>query len=133
MKKNVVFALAAGFVAGAAATIAGTLAGRKIAKEMKEDFTEQVFTSPDGDHKVILTIGSSETAKGLTCVKVNATAAMDDDDCELIIFTRKGDRFLTGEWSENDHFRLLIGNGKHKQCCDVTYDDKNITCNYYLT
>ena len=39
---------------------------------------------------------------------------------------------MDGEWIDNNHFKLLIGNGKRKQCCDVSFDGEQINALYYL-
>ena len=125
------FAMAVGFVAGAAAGAVGAMAYDKIAAEIKSDMSEQTFTSPEGNNVVTVSYGSSATAKGLTYIRVKALAA-DDDDCKLVVFAKKSPKLLNAEWFDNNHFKLLIGNGKHKQCCDVKFDEANVTANYYL-
>ena len=54
------------------------------------------------------------------------------DDCKLIAFTRRNDEMFIGEWADNDHFNLVIGNGKVKQHCDVTFEGEKINALYYL-
>lgn len=132
MKKNVVFGIIAGFAAGVAATVAGTVVVDKIAKEIKSDLSEQKFTSPNGDNTVTLSYGSSKTAKGLAYIKLQATARSKQDTCKLVAFAKKNVAFLSGEWIDNDHFKLLIGSGKRKQCCDVSFDTDKIVAHYYL-
>ena len=132
MKKNGLVGLIAGFVTGTAAAVAGTIAVRKVAGEIKDDMGQQIFPSPEGNNLVTLTRGTSETAKGLTLVKLTATSEDKEDECRLKVLTKKGTRFLSGEWLDNDHFQLLIGNGKHKQCCDVSFDGDEIKAHYYL-
>ena len=131
MKKRTKFAMAVGFVAGAAAGAVGAMAYDKIAAEIKSDMREQAFTSPEGNNVVTVSYGSSTTAKGLTYIRVKALAA-DDDDCKLVVFAKKSPKLLNAEWFDNNHFKLLIGDGKHKQCCDVKFDEANILANYYL-
>ena len=125
------FAMAVGFVAGAAAGAVGAMAYDKIAAEIKSDMSEQTFTSPEGNNVVTVSYGSSATAKGLTYIRVKALAA-DDDDCKLVVFAKKSPKLFNAEWFDNNHFKLLIGNGKHKQCCDVKFEEANVTANYYL-
>ena len=125
------FAMAVGFVAGAAAGAVGAMAYDKIAAEIKSDMREQTFTSPEGNNVVTVSYGSSATAKGLTYIRVKALAA-DDDDCKLVVFAKKSPKLFNAEWFDNNHFKLLIGNGKHKQCCDVKFEEANILANYYL-
>ena len=131
MKMRTKFAMAVGFVAGAAAGAVGAMAYDKIAAEIKSDMSEQTFTSPEGNNVVAVSYGSSATAKGLTYIRVKALAA-DNDDCKLVVFAKKSPKLFNAEWFDNNHFKLLIGNGKHKQCCDVKFDEANVTANYYL-
>ena len=133
MKKNVALGVIAGFLAGAAATVAGAIAADKVAKEIKRDIGERDFVSPDGDRVVTLSYGSSKTAKGLTYIRVKAMTVPEEDACTLVAFAKKSEGMLSGEWIDNDHFQLLIGSGKLKQCCDVSFDADEITANYYLT
>ena len=132
MKKNALVGLLAGFVTGTAAAVAGAIAVRKVAEEIKDDMGQQIFPSPEGNNLVTLTRGTSETAKGLTLVKVTATSEEKEDECKLTVLAKKGTRFLSGEWLDNDHFQLLVGNGKHKQCCDVSFDEDEIKAQYYF-
>ena len=121
-----------GIIAGVAAGTAVALTTKKIVKEIKNDLSDATFMSPNGDNKVALTFGASETARGLTYIKVHATSRTKRDCCEMIAFSKKKDDFLDGEWTDNDHFKLLIGSGKRKQCCDVSFEGKKITAVYYL-
>ncbi|MBR6740640.1 MAG: hypothetical protein IKM04_06210 [Clostridia bacterium] len=132
MKKSAIFGMIAGFAVGTASAIAGRKAYDKVSKEIKDDFSDQVFTSPEGNNAVTLSLGSSESARGLTCIKVKATSESIDDECKLIIFTFKKGDIISGEWSDNGNFRLLIGNGKRKQCCDVSFEEDRINALYYL-
>ncbi len=131
MKKNGVFEFVAGVAVGVATTVAGAIAINKVAKEIKGDLCEHSFTSPDGDHFVTLSYGSSKTAKGLTFIRIKAMTEDSEDNCKLVVFTKKSAR-LFGEWIDNDHFKLLIGNGKRKQCCDVDFEGEEIVARYYL-
>lgn len=132
MKKFFVLGLLAGVAAGAAAAIAGKILVDKIVGEIKNDLDDYTFTSPDQNNSVTISYGTSETAKGLTFVRVKATSTTNDDDCKLIAFARKADEMFYGEWSDNEHFQLLVGNGKCKQCCDVAFDQEKIVARYYL-
>ncbi len=133
MKKKVVFGMIAGFLAGAAATAAGAVAADKVAKEIRQDVAERDFVSPNGDRVVTLSFGCSKTARGLTCIRVKATDVSSEDVCKLVILAKKSAGLMSGNWSDNDHFRLLVGTGKRKQCCDISFDAAGITANYYLT
>jgi len=132
MKKNALIGLAAGIAAGAAAAVAGTLVAGRIAKEIRDDLAGQCFTSPGGDRFVTLSCGTSDTAKGLTYIRIRAFSADTDDACQLVAFAKKNAQYLKSEWSDNDHFRLLIGSGKRRQCCDVDFGNRQITAYYSL-
>ena len=127
MKNKTIF----GIIAGVAAGTAVALATRRIVTEIKSDLCDATFVSPEGDKTVTLTLGASKTARGLTFIKVNATSTAKDDCCKLIAFSGKN-ALIDGNWTDNDHFKLLIGNGKRKQCCDVSFDGEQITALYYL-
>ena len=128
MRKNSAF----GFVAGLVAGIAATLATNKVVREIKGDLGDHTFTSPEGNHFVTLSYGSSKTAKGLTFIRVKATTESGEDNCKLIVFAKKKAHLFVGEWMDNDHFKLLIGRGKRKQCCDVDFSGEELTARYYL-
>ena len=130
MKKRTKFAIGVGFIMGAAAGAAGALAYDKIANEIKSDMREQVFTSPEGNNIITVSYGSSATAKGLTYIRVKALNS--EDGCKLVVFAKKSPKLLNAEWFDNNNFKLLVGSGKHKQCCDVKFEEANITANYYL-
>lgn len=132
MKKSTVFGVCAGFALGAAAAIAGAITFDKIAKEIKGDTDELTFASPEGDNAVTLTFGASQTAKGLTMFKITAVSESKTDTCRLIVFAKKKEEFLQGEWLDNEHFKLRIGSGKRKQCCDVSFEGEEINARYYL-
>ena len=87
---------------------------------------------PLGDNVVTISCGSSESAKGLTYIKVSASSILKDDTCELIAFAKKKTKAIVGEWTDEDHFRLTIGSGKVKQRCDVSFEGEKITANYYF-
>ena len=133
MDKKVAIGIAAASVAGLAAGAAVTLAIKKkfdkIFGEMQNDVSEQIFTSPDGNNSVKIVYGSSKTAKGMALISVAAKS--EKDDCILLALARKSDNLFAGEWSDNNHFQLLIGSCSDKQCCNVSFDEK-ITINYYL-
>lgn len=130
MKKKAIFGLAAGIFLGTAAAIAVKTAVDKISSEMKSGFAEEEFDSPFGDNWVKVSIGSSETAKGLTCIKIQAETDRNEESCRLVLFAKK-DAAISYEWEGDDRFRLLVGNGKIKQCCDVVFDIDKITAKYY--
>ena len=127
MKKRVIFGLAAGI----AALTAAAAAVNKISKEMKNGFAEEEFDSPFGDNWVKVSIGSSETAKGLTCVKIHAETDRNEDSCKLMFLAKK-DAAISYEWEDNEHFRILLGSGKTKQRCDVEFSVEKITARYYM-
>ncbi len=132
MKKQTVIGICVGVALGTAATVAGVLAVRKIVKEIKVDLNECSFTSPNGDNIVTLTYGSSKFAKGFTFIKVQGSVESGNDDCKLVLFAKDSSQLFMGEWEDNENFRLLVGNGKCKQCCDFNFEDEKIAAKYYL-
>ncbi|MBR3962195.1 MAG: hypothetical protein IKK14_01575 [Oscillospiraceae bacterium] len=126
MKKGVMFGLGAGIAALATAAV---LAG-KISKEIKDDLIEEEFDSPFGNNWIKISMGSSGLAKGLMYIKVSAECDSNEDVCKLVILAEK-DAAISMVWEDNEHFLLLVGGGKRKQCCDVVFDTKNITMKYY--
>ena len=132
MKKSVILGSLAGFAVGAASAVAAKIAVDKVVTEIKQDLGDHVFTSPEGNNFVTLSCGTSNSAKGLTYIKVRATSDGKDDDCKLVIFSKKKANYISGEWIDNEQFKLLIGTGKRKQCCDVTFDGKQIAAVYYI-
>lgn len=132
MKNKTVFGIIAGVTASVMAGTAVALTTKKIVREIKRDMCDATFVSPDGDNAVELNFGASKTARGLTFIKVNATSENKDDCCKLIVFAKKKDELMDGEWIDNNHFKLLIGSGKRKQCCDVSFDGEQINALYYL-
>ena len=115
-----------GLIVGVAAGTALALTTKKVVNEIKSDLEDATFVSPEGNNTVTLLFGSSKTARGLTFIKVTATSDEKDDCCKLIAFAKKKGEFISGEWTDNDHYKLLIGSGKRKQCCDVSFDDEQI-------
>ena len=132
MKNKTIFGIIAGVTASVMAGTAVALTTKKIVREIKRDMCDATFVSPDGDNVVVLNFGASKTARGLTFIKVNATSENKDDCCKLIVFAKKKDELMDGEWIDNNHFKLLIGSGKRKQCCDVSFDGEQINALYYL-
>ena len=128
MKGSTIF----GLVAGLAAGIAATVAVNKVVTEIKSDMGEHRFTSPDGNNFVTLSYGSSNTAKGLTCIKVNASKEGSDDNCKLMIFAKKNEELFTGEWTDNDNFTLWVGKGKRKWRCEVNFEGEGVSAEIYL-
>ena len=132
MKKQTVLGLCMGLAVGAVTAAAGTFAVRKIANEIKTDLNECCFTSPNGDNIVSITYGSSKFAKGLTFIKVQGIEETGSEDCKLVMFVKNNLELFSGEWQDNEHFRLLVGNGNRKQCCDVSFDGEQIVAKYYV-
>ena len=127
MKKRVLFGLAFGIAAASAVAVAVS----KISGEMKNGSVVKEFDSPFGNNWVKISFGSSKTAKGLMCIKVQAETDSNEDVCKLVLLAEK-DAALSYEWEDNEHFRLYVGNGKLKQCCDVVFDIDKITARYYV-
>jgi len=132
MKNKKLIGLTAGMAAGAVAAVTGKVIADKIAREIREDVNTQCFRSPCGDYLVTVTYGTSKTAGGLTHIKVKASEELKGEMCELVAFAKRGTEFLTGEWADNRRFKLLIGKGRRKQCCDVDFGESGITVRYYL-
>lgn len=132
MKKQTVIGICVGAALGTAAVVAGVLTVRKIVKEIKADLNECCFTSPNGDNIVTLTYGSSKFAKGLTFIRVKGSVESGNDDCKLVLFAKDSPELFSSEWEDDNHFRLLVGNGKRKQCCDFKFEGEKIMANYYL-
>lgn len=132
MSKHGTLEFVLGLAAGTAAALAGTRLICKIKKEIKNNMCEQTFSSPEGNNSVTLSYGSSQTAKGLTYIRVTAFAESMEDNCKLVLFARKKIELLNTEWLDNDHFKLFVGNGKRKQCCEVNFEKEEIVANYYL-
>ena len=127
MKKSTIF----GLVFGIAAASAVAVAVSKISGEMKNGLVEEEFDSPFGDNWIKISMGSSETAKGLSKIKVQAETDRNEDVCKLVLLAKK-DAPISYEWEDNEHFKLYVGNGKLKQCCEVAFDIKEITARYYM-
>lgn len=135
MNKNTVLGAIAGFAVGATAAIMGKITVDKVVKEIKSEMSEQRFTSPEGDNFVTVSYGSSNTANGLTFIRIKAAFEPDNDDeaCKLVMFTKKMPVTLEAQWTDNDNFKLLVGSGKRKQCCDISFEEDGISASYYLT
>ena len=132
MKKQGVAGLIAGIMAGAATAIVSGLVTAKVVKEIKSDLNDFSFVSNDGKNVVTLTYGSSDFARGLTYVQVRAFVEDSDLDCKMIVFAIKKDEIFCGEWSDNDTFKLRVGNGKRKQCCEADFSGDEINMYYYV-
>ena len=50
----------------------------------------------------------------------------------LIAFAKRKSKLFSAEWADNEHFNLVIGNGKVKQHCDVSFEGRKINALYYL-
>ena len=55
-----------------------------------------------------------------------------DLDCKMIVFAIKKNEMFCGNWSDNESFTLLVGNGKRKQCCEVDFSGDEINMYYYI-
>ena len=133
MKKKFILGTIAGIAVGTAAGIAGKLVTKKVIGQIKDSMSEQSFVSPEESHTVKISYGSSKAARELTYIRVEAASETVDDTCKLILFTRKLPETFDTQWTDPDHFKLLVGNGKRKQCCDISFDGNNINATYYLT
>ena len=127
MKKRVLFGLALGIATASAVAVAVS----KISNEMKNKIIEEEFDSPFGNNWVKVSFGSSESVKGLVCIKIQAETDSNVDVCKLALLAKR-DAALSYEWEDNEHFKLYAGKGKLKQCCDVVFDIDKITAKYYM-
>ena len=127
MKKSAVF----GITAGIAALAATAVLVNKVSNDMKNSLVEEEIDSPFGNNWIKISLGSSDAAKGFIRIQILAESDSVEDNCKLLIFAKR-DAAISYEWLDNEHFRFLAGSGKRKQCCDVSFDEKNITANYYL-
>lgn len=132
MKKQSIIDLCVGITVGAAAAVGGAFALRKVVGEIKTDLNKCSFISPNGQNIVTLTYGTSKFALGLTYIKVQASVESGDDDCKLVLFAQDGSKLISGEWQDENNFKLLVGKGKCKQCCDVNFEGEEIIAKYYL-
>ena len=133
MKKKVVIGTVIGIATGVAAAIAGAFVVERVVKEIKEEMCMQCFTSPDGDNSVMVSLGASKTVGSLTYIRVKASSESCENECKLSLLTKKMDEAFEAQWIDNTQFRLLVGNGKRKQCCDITFNGENISAIYYWT
>ncbi len=132
MNKNALHGWTAGVLVTATVAIAGKLAVNKLVKEVKSHLSANSYTSPDGDHLVTVSYGTLKTAQGPAFIKLKATTESKEDTCELVIFVKKDAELFGGEWIGNDQFKLLIGNDERRQCCDVSFNEDQITaCCYW--
>ena len=131
-KKSGLVGLIAGIAGGVAAAVAGGLATAKVVKEIKEDLGDYRFASEDGKNVVTLTYGSSDFAKGLTYVQVRAFVEESDLDCKMVVFAIKNTEIFNGEWEDGEHFKLSVGGGKRRQCCEVDFSNDEINMYYYI-
>ena len=119
-----------GIAAGALAAAAATYVTARVVKEVKGDLKEVYFVSPDEENVVSVTSGSSETARGLTLIKVKAYKKSGGDECKFSFLSRKGELYC--KWHDNDSFELLSGKGERKQCCEADFGGEEITLKYYF-
>ncbi|MBR3685983.1 MAG: hypothetical protein IKL66_00695 [Clostridia bacterium] len=132
MKKQGVFGLVAGITMGVAAAVAGGLAAAKVVKEIRSDLDQTDFVSPNGDNVVTIKYGASDFANGLTLVKIQAYTENSDDSCDFALLAGKNSGAFSCEWEDNEHFELLVGSRKRKQCCEVDFEGEEIVISYYL-
>lgn len=132
MKKQGILGLVVGVTAGVAAAVAGGLATVKVVKEIKNDLKDVDFASPNGDNIVSLKFGSSEFAKGLSYVKVEAKIEDGEDSCDFVMLAGKNAGGLSCEWTDNEHCTVMLGEGRLKQRCDIDYTGEEIVISYYV-
>ncbi|MBP3315846.1 MAG: hypothetical protein J6M03_08490 [Clostridia bacterium] len=117
-------------LAWGAALSGATMAGVKIVKEIKEDVTELEFISSDDKNSVKVESGSSSFAKDLTMFKITARREEREDECKFVFLSCSSE--ANYEWADDDHFTLIAGKGKLKQCCEISFSGEKILLVYYL-
>ena len=132
MKKQGIIGLVVGVTAGVAAAVAGGICTAKVVKEIKNDIKDNEIVSPEGNNVITLSCGVSNFAKGLALIKVHAKSGEKEDECKFSFLAGKSAASLNYEWKDNDHFELTVGEGKFQQCCDVAFDEENVTIMYYV-
>ena len=119
-----------GITTGALAAASACLATIKIVQEIKKDNQETTMVSPNDKNFVTVRCGSSHFANGLTLIHVKAEN--ENDNCELSFLAGKSANSISFNWADDDHFSLLIGDGKTKKCCDISFEGEEINMVYYL-
>lgn len=119
-----------GIAAGTLAAAAATYYTAKVVKEVKNDLKEVYFVSPNEENIVSVTSGSSDTARGLTLIKIKAYTKSGSDECKFAFLSRKGELYC--KWYDDDNFELLSGKGERKQCCEVDFGAEEITLTYCM-
>ena len=122
---------AIGFIVGLTVGVAGDVATAKVVNEIKNDFKEKEFTSPNGDNTVMLKKGSSKFAKGLSYIKVCANKKYGRDECKLSLLAGNNAKSISCEWEDNEHCHIVIGKGKVCQYVDIDFTGREIKIVYY--
>ena len=131
MSKNGNLGLILGVTAGAIASAAGCFATVKAVKEIKNDLHEVTLVSPNGKNIVSVNSGSSNFAVGLTYVKLKAENE-NGKTCEFSFLAGKNSNKVIFNWKDDEHLEFQLGDAKHKQYCDVSFNEDDIEMKYYL-
>ena len=121
--------LVTGIAAGAAAVVAGYFTAAKVVGEIKDDFQETTFVSPNEKNIVTVKCGASKFAKGLTYIKVKAEN--ENENCEMGFLAGKGAYQIDIDWVDENTFELSFNEGKHEKTCVVSFTDEQIDMKYY--
>ena len=117
----------AGLLTGAAASTVA-IAAAKTFKEIKNDTTTLDFVSSDEKNTVKVAFGSSSFAKGLTMIKITAENDLGTDEGKFVFFA--GSKNIFCEWKDDKHFELIVGKGKIKHFCEVSFESVEIVLTY---
>lgn len=131
MSTNGKLGLILGVAAGAVASVAGCLATVKAVKEIKNDLHEVTLVSPNGKNIVTVNRGSSNFAVGLTYVKLTAENE-NGKTCDISFLAGKNSNKVIFNWKDDEHLEFQLGDAKHKQYCDVAFNEEDIVMKYYL-
>ena len=121
LKKTGLVGLIVGVAAGVAAAAAGGIAALKVVNEIKDDSQETTIVSPNGEHLVKVTCGSSSFAKGLTLVKVKAEQG--EDHCDFSFLVGKNSK-ISFSWSDDDNCKVCVSDSKVVRICDVSFGEE---------
>ena len=122
---------ALGFIVGLTVGVAGAVATAKVVNEIKNDFREKEFVSPNGNNTVMLKKGSSKFAGGLSYIRVCASKRQVRNECKLSLIAGNNAKSISCEWEDNEHCLIIIGKGKVCQHVDIDFTGREIKIVYY--